>query len=195
MAEAEGEPEEGQRLVIDTILNRVDDPRFPDNVHDVIYQKNQFAGMYGERIERCYVKEELIQLVRESWRTARTARWSSSGLATIIPTASPCSRWGRIIFPVMSKGGAHYENLHQSPAVLRPGHRIGTLPGRRRHHFVQEVSGMDGFANLVSMLDYAVNTRRKRHLTGGLLISAALLFGGLAITVMSTKDEEEDYNE
>lgn len=26
MAEAEGEPEEGQRLVIDTILNRVDDP-------------------------------------------------------------------------------------------------------------------------------------------------------------------------
>ena len=65
MAEAEGEPEEGQRLVIDTILNRVDDPRFPDNVHDVIYQKNQFAGMYGERIERCYVKEELVQLVRE----------------------------------------------------------------------------------------------------------------------------------
>ena len=46
---------------------------------------------------------------------------------------------------------------------------------------------MEGFANLVSMLDYAVNT--------GLLISAALLFGGLAITVMSTKDEEEDYNE
>ena len=27
--------------------------------------KNQFAGMYGERIERCYVKEELVQLVRE----------------------------------------------------------------------------------------------------------------------------------
>lgn len=54
---------------------------------------------------------------------------------------------------------------------------------------------MEGFANLVSMLDYAVNTKRKRHITGGLLISAVLLFGGLAITVMSTKDEEEDYNE
>lgn len=37
---------------------------------------------------------------------------------------------------------------------------------------------MERFANLVSMLDYAVNTRRKRHITGGLLISAALLFGG-----------------
>ena len=50
---------------------------------------------------------------------------------------------------------------------------------------------MERFANLVSML----NTRRKRHITGGLLISAALLFGGLAITVMSVRDEEDDYNE
>ena len=54
---------------------------------------------------------------------------------------------------------------------------------------------MEGFANLVSMLDYAVITRRKRHITGGLLISAALLFGGLAITVMSVRDEEDEYNE
>ena len=54
---------------------------------------------------------------------------------------------------------------------------------------------MDRFANLLAMLDYAVNTRRKRHITGGLLISAALLFGGLAITVMSVRDEEDDYNE
>lgn len=54
---------------------------------------------------------------------------------------------------------------------------------------------MEGFANLVSMLDYAVNTRRKRHITGGLLISAALLFRGLAITVMSVRDEEDEYNE
>lgn len=54
---------------------------------------------------------------------------------------------------------------------------------------------MEGFANLVSMLDYAVHTRRKRHITGGLLISAALLFGGLAITVMSVRDEEDEYNE
>lgn len=65
MAEAEGECEYGQRLVIDVILNRVDDPHFPDTIYDVIYQKNQFAGMYGDRITRCYVKDELVQLVRE----------------------------------------------------------------------------------------------------------------------------------
>lgn len=67
MAEAEGEPEEGQRLVIDTILNRVDSdlPYFPDTVHDVVYQKNAFSSMWDGRADRCYVMEELCQLVRE----------------------------------------------------------------------------------------------------------------------------------
>lgn len=50
---------------------------------------------------------------------------------------------------------------------------------------------MDGLANFISMLDYILDTRRKRHITGGLLLSGALLFGGLAMTVMSIKDEEE----
>lgn len=49
---------------------------------------------------------------------------------------------------------------------------------------------MEGFANLISMLDYVLDTKRKRHITGGLLLSAAALFAGLAITVMSVKDEE-----
>ena len=35
-------------------------PHFPDTIYDVIYQKNQFAGMYGDRITRCYVKDELV---------------------------------------------------------------------------------------------------------------------------------------
>lgn len=67
MAEAEGEPEEGQRLVIDTILNRVDSELsyFPDTVHDVVYQKNAFSSMWDGRADRCYVMEELCQLVRE----------------------------------------------------------------------------------------------------------------------------------
>ena len=49
---------------------------------------------------------------------------------------------------------------------------------------------MEGFANLISMMDYVLDTKRKRHITGGLLLSAALLFGGLAITVISIKDEQ-----
>ena len=44
---------------------------------------------------------------------------------------------------------------------------------------------MEGFANLVSMMDYVLDTKRKRHITGGLLLSAALLFGGLAFSSSS----------
>lgn len=51
---------------------------------------------------------------------------------------------------------------------------------------------MESIANLISMLDYVVDSKRKRHITGGLLLSAALLFGSMAITIMSIKDEEND---
>lgn len=65
MAEAEGEPEEGKRLVISTILNRVDHARFPDTVRGVIYQKNQFEAMHNGRVDRCYVRDDIVELVRE----------------------------------------------------------------------------------------------------------------------------------
>ena len=65
MAEAEGEPEEGKRLVIDTILNRVDSDRFPDTIYDVIYQPNAFTSMWTSRVDRCYVQDDIRQLVLE----------------------------------------------------------------------------------------------------------------------------------
>lgn len=65
MAEAEGECEEGKRLVIDTILNRMDSEHFPDSAYDVIYQPNQFSSMWNGRVERCEVRKEICQLVRE----------------------------------------------------------------------------------------------------------------------------------
>lgn len=67
MAEAEGESELGQRLVIDTILNRVDSDLsyFPDTVHDVIYQKNAFSSVWGDRISRVEVTDEMVELVKE----------------------------------------------------------------------------------------------------------------------------------
>lgn len=63
MAEAEGESEEGKRLVIDTILNRVDHEDFPDSVTEVVYQPNQFTSMWNGRIDRCYVDEYIRELV------------------------------------------------------------------------------------------------------------------------------------
>lgn len=65
MGEAEGETELGKRLVIDTILNRMDDSHFPDTVHDVIYQPDQFSVMWNGRIDRCYVMDDIVELVKE----------------------------------------------------------------------------------------------------------------------------------
>lgn len=65
MAEAEGECEYGKRLVIDTILNRMDSPYFPNTVYEVIYQPGQFSSMWNGRVDVCCVREDICQLVRE----------------------------------------------------------------------------------------------------------------------------------
>lgn len=46
-----------------------------------------------------------------------------------------------------------------------------------------------------STVDAMLDSRRKRHITGGILLSAALLFGGLAITVVTIQTDEEEYED
>jgi hypothetical protein len=52
---------------------------------------------------------------------------------------------------------------------------------------------MRGFnlENFIHSLDKSFGTRRRRHIAGGVLVSISLLFGGLALTVISLKQEEE----
>ena len=61
---------------------------------------------------------------------------------------------------------------------------------------------MDRFNYIIAMLEKSLETRSKRHILGGALISVSLLFSGLALTVMTLKtdereimdeDEEQDY--
>lgn len=50
--EARGESVEGQRLVAEVVINRVNDDKFPDTVKGVVYQKHQFsfvADMHKQR--------------------------------------------------------------------------------------------------------------------------------------------------
>lgn len=49
---------------------------------------------------------------------------------------------------------------------------------------------MGGLANIISMLDYVLDSPRKRHITGGILLSVSMLFGSLALTVITLKNEE-----
>ena len=49
---------------------------------------------------------------------------------------------------------------------------------------------MDKFNKMVSVIDQTLNTREKRHIVVGVLMSVSLLFGGLAITVMSLRNDD-----
>lgn len=102
MAEAEGECEEGKRLVIDTILNRVDSEYFPDNVYDVIYQRNQFSSIWNGRIDRCEVKEDICELVREELI-------SRTNTEVVFFTAGEYGRYGFPMFQV----GNHYFSSYE----------------------------------------------------------------------------------
>ena len=72
MAEAEGEvdrsaadPYLGWRLVIDTVLNRVDDERFPDTIEGVVYQRGQFTSMWNGRVDRVELNDDVCRIVEE----------------------------------------------------------------------------------------------------------------------------------
>lgn len=47
---------------------------------------------------------------------------------------------------------------------------------------------MDMIERIISSLDYILDTKRKRHIIGGVLLSTSLLFGGLAATVFTLKE-------
>lgn len=52
---------------------------------------------------------------------------------------------------------------------------------------------MNRLETFLSMLDRSLNTKKKRHMAGGILLSVSVLFGGLAFTVMTVKTEENDH--
>lgn len=55
----------GKRMVADVILNRVDDPDFPDTITGVITQKNQFSSYWDGGMDRAREpSEETIRAVQ-----------------------------------------------------------------------------------------------------------------------------------
>ena len=97
MAEAEDEPYEGKIYVVDTILNRVDSKHFPNNVHDVIYQKDQFTSMWNGRYNRCQSSKDLDKMIQEEYK-------NRSNRDIVFFTADHYGEYGRRLFSV----GNHY---------------------------------------------------------------------------------------
>lgn len=97
MAEAEGESEKGKRLVISTILNRLESERFPDTVEDVVYQKNQFEVTTNGRLDKCYATEENVNFVKKELL-------SRSNYEVMFFTSGDYGRYGQPMF----REGNHY---------------------------------------------------------------------------------------
>lgn len=54
---------------------------------------------------------------------------------------------------------------------------------------------MDRLEWFLAVIDETLDTPGKRHIAGGILISISLLFGGLAVTVVTMKKEGDNENE
>lgn len=65
-AEAGNQGLKGMRYVVDVVLNRVDDDRFPDSIHDVIFQKRQFSPVANGALKKAAgnVSTDAYQAVR-----------------------------------------------------------------------------------------------------------------------------------
>ena len=67
VAEAEGESEYGKRLVIDTILNRLDSEYFPNDIKEIVYAPNQYQCISNGRINKVEYNEYIANLVMEEY--------------------------------------------------------------------------------------------------------------------------------
>ena len=54
---------------------------------------------------------------------------------------------------------------------------------------------MEKWEENFSILDNILRSKKRRHITGGILVSIALFFGGLAVTVITIKDNNESEDE
>lgn len=53
-AEAGNQDMTGKKLVVDTVLNRVDSPQYPDTISEVIYQSSQFSCVKDGNLDKAF---------------------------------------------------------------------------------------------------------------------------------------------
>lgn len=89
MAEAEGESIQGKTLVILVVLNRVWSADFPNSIHDVIFQENQFEPIGNGRWDK-------VEPDADCWEAVyivETARYDYSGGALYFESVDSDSTW------------------------------------------------------------------------------------------------------
>ena len=103
MAEAGNQPEEGKRLVIDTILNRVDSEYFPNTVEEVINAPGQFEVVARGTLYRDCPTDDIYTLIREeiAERTNDKVIYFTAGGYN--PSGEPWQKVGDHYFSYISK--------------------------------------------------------------------------------------------
>lgn len=89
MAEAEGCNTQTKTLIILCVLNRVSSDEFPDTIHDVIFQTNQFSPIDNGRWDRVEPNEDCWEAVK----VVMEAKYDYSGGATYFESCSDEDNW------------------------------------------------------------------------------------------------------
>ena len=97
--EARGETYEGQVAVAAVVINRVKDPRFPDTIKDVIYQKNAFSVVMDGSIN--------MQPTESAYNAARDALYGDDPTGEAVffwnPEIATC-KWIKTLNPYLRIG-------------------------------------------------------------------------------------------
>ncbi len=97
--EARGESYEGQVAVAAVVINRLEDPRFPKSIKDVIYQKNAFSVVKNGHID--------IEPTESSYKAVEEALYGKDPTGNAIyfwnPKIATC-KWIKTLDPYMRIG-------------------------------------------------------------------------------------------
>ena len=87
-AEAGNQSQKGRVAVGNVIMNRVRDSRFPNNIHDVVYAKNQFTAVTGLHYKNALKQYSKISktntAVAKAMRKCKTAAKTAMGGTTYV---------------------------------------------------------------------------------------------------------------
>lgn len=89
MAEAEGCNTRTKTLIILCVLNRVSSDEFPDTIHDVIFQTNQFSPIDNGRWDRVEPNEDCWEAIK----VVMEAKYDYSGGATYFESCDDEDNW------------------------------------------------------------------------------------------------------
>ena len=122
--EARSEPLAGQLAVAQVVLNRVADPRYPDKVCEVVYQRYQFSFYWDGKPERA--KDKQAWQTAELVASAALAGSGHAGLAgvTHYHAAYVQPRWAHAYTLVATIGTHRFysaQRLRLSRAALGAG--------------------------------------------------------------------------